>query len=431
MLIALDLLMSACQGSLFVYLLKKQFIQRPHSVLYEIACILSVVLFFSTIQYLHLPISDAFVMLILFIYIRLTSQERFITCLFWTVVDGFLFVGTLTLVSALFDIQIGLNGDVLAASDATRIIYAFTGNAALAVVFNIAARFGKAENTISRKEAVLFVLLLLLCLGINECFFLARMSVQWETAMLIGPALSFVAMVLIMILYERLTETTRKQRQTELEAQTAQLVAEHQDELKSIYKHMLAEQHDLRHRIAAAEEILSSATLSNEQRCQAHALLNGPEQPDLFITGCLAVDAILKAKAAVMENTGITFEYVEYPLAPLPIPEQRFCLLLGNLLDNAIEGVMRLPAASSSRKVRLTFSKVWNMLFITCVNNADESKIKRCGNDFLSTKDHPELHGFGTKSMKKIVEDANGTIEFEIKQGKFTVQIMLGGTPPC
>lgn len=290
--------------------------------------------------------------------------------------DGFLFVGTLTLVSALFDIQIGLNGDVLAASDVTRIIYAFTGNAALAVVFNIAARFGKAENTILRREAVLFVLLLLLCFGINECFFLARMSVQWEAAMLIGPALSFVAMVLIMILYERLTEITRKQRQTELEAQTAQLVAEHQDELKSIYKHMLAEQHDLRHRIAAAEEILSSATLSNEQRCQAQTLLSTPEHPKLFITGCMAVDAILQAKAAVMENTGITFEYVEYPLAPLPIPEQRFCLLLGNLLDNAIEGVMRLPAASSSRKVRLTFSKVWNMLFITCVNDADETKIK-------------------------------------------------------
>ena len=141
----------------------------------------------------------------------------------------------------------------------------------------------------------------------------------------------------------------------------------------------------------------------------------------------MAVDAILKAKYAVMDNVEITFDFVEYPLEPLPIPEQEFCMLLGNLLDNAIEGVMRLPASAPSRHIRLAFSKVWDMLFITCENDADISKIRRQGETFISTKDQPALHGFGTENMKQIVSKAGGTIEFETTNNQFTVQIMLGG----
>ena len=127
-----------------------------------------------------------------------------------------------------------------------------------------------------------------------------------------------------------------------------------------------------------------------------------------------------------MERAGIHFEFVEYPLKPLPIPEQQFCVLISNLLDNAIEGVMRLPATKSQRHVKLIFSKVWEMFFITCTNDADETRIIRSGDAFLSVKPHPELHGFGTKSIKKIVSEAGGTVEFDIKQGQFTVRIMLG-----
>lgn len=431
LMIALDLLLTIYQGALLIYVMKKQFVQRPHSILYEVSGILSFTFFLLLIQYLHLPIPDSLAILIPFLYIKCTSHERLMTCVLWTLLDGFLFLGTLTLVSSLFDIQIGVNGGVLAASDETQMIYNFAGNAALTVVFNIAARFGKVDHIISFKETFLFILMLLLCFMMNECFFIARLSGHEGNVLLIGSACSFVVMILTMVLYERLTETTRKQRQSELEAQTARLVTEHQEELKGIYKNMLAEQHDLRHRVAAAEEMLSSAMINDEDRRHVLELLKKSDHPKPFITGNVAVDAILKAKSTVMENAGIAFEFVEYSLTSLPISEQNFCMLLGNLLDNAIEGVMRLPASSSSRGIRLAFSKVWSMLFITCTNDVDETKLKRCGEDFLTTKEHPELHGFGTKSMKKIVAESGGTIEFEVGQGKFTVHIMLAGSAPC
>lgn len=71
------------------------------------------------------------------------------------------------------------------------------------------------------------------------------------------------------------------------------------------------------------------------------------------------------------------------------------------------------------------------MLFISCENDADTSKIRRQGDVFLSTKDQPAFHGFGTENMKNIVNKAGGTIEFEVSHNLFIVQIMLGGDATC
>lgn len=428
---AIDLIMSIYQASLIIYTLKKQFIQRPHSILYEAGSVLFIVLYLATIQYLHRPISDSFLFLIPLGYIKLTTCERFTTCALWVTLDAVFFMGTLTLVSSLFDIQIGINGDVVSSANEATMIYSFVGNAAITVVMNIVARINKAKHFVARKEMLLFIAMLLMCFGINECFFIARISSQNGRTLLVGSACSFVSMILVMLLYERMTETIQKQQQSEMTAQTVQMLNKQQDELKSIYKNMLAEQHDLRHRVAAAEEMLAASTLDDKRRNDVLQLLQQDRPSRLFVTGSMAADAILKVKSTVMENAGITFEFEEYPLMPLPVPEQSFCMLLGNLLDNAIEGVMRLPASTPSRKVKLRFSKVWNMLFITCTNDADCSNVKRYGDEFISTKDHPELHGFGTRNMKKIVDAAAGTIEYRIKPNEFTVEIMLGGTPPC
>lgn len=427
----LDLMITAYQGILLIHVIRRQFEQRQHSFVYEVISVIAFVAFFAIIQYLSIPVPEVFVAIIPFLYMKTTSHVRGITCGLWTILDVFLLLGTLTLVSGFFDMQIDMSGNVLVATDEIRVIYYFAGTAAVTVVFNIAARFSKVTNVISRIETLLFILTLLLSLFINECFFHARLTGNEDVSLLYGSACSFAVMILTMILYERLTETIKKKRQIELTAQTAQLVTEHQEELKSIYTHMLSEQHDLRHRVAAAEEILSSTIISPEQHREVLSLLSSPCQPWMPFTGCIAVDAIIKAKLTVMEKENISFELHEYPLLSLPISEQNFCMLIGNLLDNAIEGVLRLPTDHVSKHIYLSFSKVWDMLFITCSNDANPEYIKRRGDDFISSKEHPERHGFGIKSIRQIVNDAGGNVDFDFRQEKFIVEIMLGDTALC
>lgn len=427
MIVALDVLLSAYQGILLIYLARKQFVLKPHSFLVEIGCVMAVTLYFAGIQYLGIPIPDNFVIIIVFIYFRLATQASWVKAALWTLLDGFIFAGTLTIVTYFFDIQISINGSISAVmSDDIRIVFMLSSNAALTVVVNVAARLIKVRSSIPTKETIVFIVMLAFEFMINECFYNIRFANHIETVLIAGSSFAFVVMILTMVLYEYLTTIAEKRRIDELEARTLQMTHEHQEELENIYRDMLRQQHDLKHRVTAVEELLSTCELSKDTHDSALRLLNQPEDTRLFFTGCISVDAILKSKATTMENAGIRFEFVEYPLKPLPIPEEQFCILISNLLDNAIEGVMRLRATNNNRHIKLAFSRVWDMLFITCSNDADETKIIRSGDNFVSVKPNPNLHGFGTKSIKKIVDEAGGTIEFEITHGQFTVQIMLG-----
>lgn len=430
MITIFDLFMSAYQNTLFVYVLQKQIPQKSHSFLWEVGCIGLTVLLLFLIQYCELPIPDSLVFLVLLVYIKLTTDEKLLTCIFWVAIDAFLMMGTLSLISSLFDIKIGINGDVLSASKETMIIYSFVGNTAITFVLSMAARINNVKNLITQKEVFLFFFMLLLAFFISECFFSARITDDNQYTLLAGSACTFVVMILTIVLYEHMIKSAQRQKNAEMSARAVQLSTEHQDELMSVYKRMMAEQHDLRHRIAAAEEILSTTTIQEEQRKQVHSLLQ-EQSSKVFLTGSMAADAILMAKSAIMENAGISFDFTEYPLTSLPISEQAFCVLLGNLLDNAIDGVMSLPAGATSRKIELSFSKVWDMLFISCRNDADLSKIRQKGDKFLSTKVNPELHGFGIENMKNIVAEAGGTIEFDMHDNHFSVEIMLGGIIKC
>ena len=120
-----------------------------------------------------------------------------------------------------------------------------------------------------------------------------------------------------------------------------------------------------------------------------------------------------------------SYSFSPYPIQELPIAEEQFCILMSNLLDNAIEGVMRLPAGASSREIQLSFSRSWNMFSISCKNDIDVSTINQKNGQFISSKPHGEIHGFGTQSIRTIVEEADGWVFFNVQQQMFDVEIML------
>ena len=130
--------------------------------------------------------------------------------------------------------------------------------------------------------------MLILCFLISECFFTARLLPDSSYPLLIGSACTFIMLILTIVLYENMIESAKKQKQAEMSAQTMQLSTEHQNELESIYKQMLSIQHDLKHRIAAAEEILSVSTIHEEQRNQVLSLLKEEDlSSHVFLTGSI------------------------------------------------------------------------------------------------------------------------------------------------
>ena len=374
--------------------------------------------------FIDIPVTDSVLFIIPFIYAVLTSEEKWFYCFFWTVVLAMLFIGTSIVSSEMFISFLNIDWEGLMEQSTNRLIAIIGTNIALTIVISIAADIGNKQYVVSWKGVVGYLVVLLLEFIANEFIFVIQITYQDKQPMLLYASLCIFAIAILTIfLFEMMERSAYQQRQMELKLQTTQLIQTHQEEIRSIYTNMLAIQHDLRHRIAAAEQLLTTAPV--ESTATTELLKNSDVLLNRFITGNEMVDAILAAKTAIMADHDIRFEYVPYPLHHLPIQETDFCVLLSNLLDNAIEGVLRLPESAPSRTIKMVLTKSWSMFSINCENDANPETIHRRGDRFISSKKHAEIHGFGMQSMMTTVTAAGGWIDFGIRGRKFVVSIML------
>ena len=89
---------------------------------------------------------------------------------------------------------------------------------------------------------------------------------------------------------------------------------------------------------------------------------------------------------------------------------------------------MRIPENDNEDyrgEIILTLNRNWNTFLIQCVNDYDKTQVKYEDGVFLSTKDNSELHGIGTRSIRKIVSDAGGLVDFSMGEAHFMADIIL------
>lgn len=138
-----------------------------------------------------------------------------------------------------------------------------------------------------------------------------------------------------------------------------------------------------------------------------------------------AVNSVLGFYAEKAAKADIQMEVSLCPIRETIIPEPEFCVLLGNLLENALDACFSLSAAGSSSAPSITVRAQktgTHMFFLTVDNTSPEPPNARNGR-FLSSK-HSGF-GRGTESIKSIAEKYQGDVRFEWKDGMFFASVML------
>ena len=128
------------------------------------------------------------------------------------------------------------------------------------------------------------------------------------------------------------------------------------------------------------------------------------------------IDGILNMKASAAKENGTPIHADLQLPANCSLDDFDATILLGNMLDNAIE--------NSSGGISLTIRYSKGRLFITC-SNPFSGKRKRSGSVFLSTKDNPSIHGYGYKNMLRIAKKYEGSIVCDDADGVFKISVML------
>lgn len=138
-------------------------------------------------------------------------------------------------------------------------------------------------------------------------------------------------------------------------------------------------------------------------------------------TGNLALDALVNYKYAAAATADIQM------LCRLEVPAELFvegtdlCVILENLLDNALEAVRKLP--KEKRQIGLVVQFIKGALFITVENPYEGDILLDTQGKILSSK--PGDHGIGLLSVAQTAEKYSGEAFISCEDGIFRASVML------
>ena len=213
--------------------------------------------------------------------------------------------------------------------------------------------------------------------------------------------------ILILADHERLEQSSRLAGLREVYYQSLQQQEQQVRQLR----------HDLRNHLTVVQGLLEKGdTLGAagylDQMAGSPALRGGRRFCDNE-----TANVVLAAKAEAMERAGIAADFAVSLPRELPVADTDLAALLGNALDNAIEGV----ESAAEKRIALR-CRVDKGLLMLRVENPVGAAINP---DLATTKADKSAHGFGIPGMREIAERYHGTLDADGKDGLFILLVCL------
>ncbi len=148
------------------------------------------------------------------------------------------------------------------------------------------------------------------------------------------------------------------------------------------------------------------------------------ELSDTIWSGVDVVDAILNHTVLDAQRQGIKIDVnAEFP-KNCNITSDDLCVILFNLLDNAMEACLRcMPRLEITPRIDVTIRRIHQFLIIKIQNPCIMPR--RLFGIFPTTKADARHHGIGLRNVREKVEKYNGSLEISMEGNLFTATALL------
>ena len=231
-----------------------------------------------------------------------------------------------------------------------------------------------------------------------------------------------VGMLVVLILFLRYLVYGLVDKRT-LRYQSDRL-EKHCEEVQNMYRQTRGWRHDYHNHIQTMKAYLSMGKTEELEEYLNKLDADLSTVDTVIKTGNVMVDAVLNSKISVAASKGIAVEAKAIVPKDLDtsITEVDVCLIVGNLIDNAIEACMKIEQ-ESERFIRVYMDILKGQFYIYIMNAIGENP-KKAGGSYISTKNQ-EHHGFGLMRIDKVVDKYHGYLERQHEEGVFATEIML------
>lgn len=229
-----------------------------------------------------------------------------------------------------------------------------------------------------------------------------------------------VVAVLLLIIVLVIRNVMQKRYERAIINYQNKLLSQEMEEVRHIYMTMRGWRHDYHNHMQSIKAYLAKNEIK-EAKTYLDSLENDLDDIQLlFDTGNVNVDAILNAKVSLALKNQIRCDYKAVIPKEMSVADIDLCVLIGNLIDNAVESCRNLPV--EEQFMRLYIAPLKQQLYIS-VSNATNEVVRKIDEDYISKKRGD--HGHGLKRIQLIVEKYDGYINRKNEPGVFVTEIML------
>lgn len=430
-----ELAVNCFQAGLIVYLTTNCFKYESGqwTAVKKALLFLSCAVFFSLFLFFPMPPVDLMVFLLPMLFSFACSDNSVSQVLYWNCLFALLFSLVAGMANHAYALLSALAASPFPDHGWQYLVYIIASNLALYVLSRFIVRQNVLEDYLSPSIHAIFFIAVFSILVAEESVYsyhqrYGATATGGGWGFLIASYLALtVCALLTVLLFHTMSENAVRESRYQAELSILSQAQQHQDELTRTHQELVAYRHDMKQHLQVLSEMVSRENIRDAEAYLAE--IQRSEAKKLFFTGNSAVDALLSAKVSVMESHGIAFHFVPHPLGALPVSSVDFCSIVGNLLDNATEGILRIPAEQETeRRIRLTFHCSGDVFFILCENPCAPDTLSVRKGRFRSSKgkdDQVGMHGIGIHSIESIAEKAEGRARFRVEEDVFCAEVVL------
>lgn len=278
--------------------------------------------------------------------------------------------------------------------------------------------FGKKESVYFRKKYETIVLFMCIVLIAMLLFFWINHATGKYTEIVNLSFLILSAGTVLFLMYTLFITTEKIERQQQLELIQLQnrVLKQSLSETQNAYAHWQKQIHDYKNTVICLSSMLTESDNSAVKAFLEQEMEQMNKESHLINTGNSMMDAILNLKYIEAERRHIFFSIQGCIKENFQIPEIDVGRILGNLLDNAIEGACH---SDTKAYVEVVLESSRERLIIEVNNSSTSEKI-----DFReSSKENTKLHGIGLQSIREIVRKYEGIFEIEQLGNRVTARV--------
>ncbi|MDO4274817.1 MAG: GHKL domain-containing protein [Eubacteriales bacterium] len=226
--------------------------------------------------------------------------------------------------------------------------------------------------------------------------------------------------VFLFYLYHTLTKFYVAQMNKKKLEQMVDVYANQLDVMQESQERIKKLQHDMKHHMIELSAMAQQNSNEDMVRYLANMekfMLNPSEKVS---TGNREIDGVLNYMLRRAD------ELLDVMDIDIQIPKQLYsknfniCVILGNLVDNAIR-----ESSKSDEKYLSVHVRVQKDVLLILVENSYANTVRKEANKFKTSQENTAIHGLGLESVRQVVESYEGDMKIEYTGNRFRVQVLI------